>query len=476
MSIRKEKKSSSAPSVGRSALKNMAMDVDTPIKEKKSLKGKNRKGAESESDEEEAEEDQRRTGAAVPMTGNSVFMVEDPMARKPSKKKGGAVEAGAEEVRLAISEGVGQLLDQKPAIRMAALQKLIEQLRGPHGRAAGDRLVESYQNQIQTVVSRLILRQASAPTDEAPLLLELTCLLGLVLCGIKTEFYDTFEAPLKKLVEQSLAGEEVQAQALFTLGFCCFVCRDVEQSELWEYVEDMLCDGPDDASEVPFIQAARTWVLLASVMDDSHVLERSQERVYGALARILSEADDIEGRVTAGEALAFLYEVADRVIPDAESAAALSPSVCQQPAMADNTLKQLQAAAKESSKKVSKRDKKELRAAFRAVEAWIFEAEPPEDSVQLQGATVEVSTFSRTFLLDDLKRVLGNGFQGALKNFDVVGDVLEVQFLEDDISPRQRVEKGSKADKRRDIDRKQDRSYAGDGGGTYMEGEDFDEY
>jgi len=267
----------------------------------------------------------------------------------------------------------------------------------------------------------------------------------------------------------------VQAQALFTLGFCCFIGRDVEQSQLWEYVEDMLCNGPDDVSEVPFIQAARTWVLLAGVMDDMHVLERSQERVYEALSRILSEADDIEGRVTAGEGLAFLYEVADRVVPDAKSAAALNPSVCLQPAMADNTLKLLQAAAKESSKKVSKRDKKELRAALRAVEAWIFEAEPPEDSVQLQGATIVVSSFSRTFLLDDLKRVLGNGFQGALRNFDVVGEVLEVQFLEDEVSPRRRVEKGSKAGKRRDIDRKQDRFYAGDGGGTYMESEDFDE-
>jgi len=471
---RKEKKSSSAPSIGRSALKSMAIDME-PVAKEKVKRGKLKKGMESESDGED-EEQQNKRGEAVPMTGSSVFMMEDPMSDKKLTKKKGGDEADTENVRLAISEGVELLLDQKPSIRMAATQKLLDQLRGPHGRAAGECLLNSYQNQIQTVVSRLIQRQANTPTDEAPGLLELTCFLAMVLCGFQNEFFKTFESPLKKLVEQPLAGEDVQSQALFTLGFCCYVCRDVEQSEVWEYVEDMLCNGPDDPSELPFIQAARTWVLLASVMDDEHVLERSQEVVYEALSRILAEADDIEGRVTAGEALAFLYEVADRVHgADAEDAAALSPSVCLQPAMADNTLKLLQAAAKESSKKVSKRDKKELRAAFRAVEAFIFEAELPESTVQLQGATIEVASFSQTFLLDNLKRVLGNGFQSALRNFDVIAEVLGVEFLEEDLSPRTRVDKGSKAGKRRDMNRKQDRSYAGDGGGEFMGGE-FDEY
>ena len=42
-------------------------------------------------------------------------------------------------------------------------------------------------------------------------------------------------------------------------------------------------------------------------------------------------------------------------------------------------------------------------------------------------------------------------------------DILNIAFLEEENSPRQRVEKGSKADKRRDMNRKQERSFADSG-------------
>ena len=46
-----------------------------------------------------------------------------------------------------------------------------------------------------------------------------------------------------------------------------------------------------------------------------------------------------------------------------------------------------------------------------------------------------------------------------LKIYDVVMDILDVHFLDDAVETRQRVEKGSKEDKRRDVIRKQERAY-----------------
>ena len=274
------------------------------------------------------------------------------------------------------------------------------------------------------------------------------------------EFFEKFEIPLKKIIEEENVGEEFQSQALFTLGFICYISSLNGQRETWDYIEDIICDGPDQGFFVPVVQAVRSWVLLASVMDDENILERSRDRVYEGMSRLLDNADNIEGRVTAGEGIAYLYEIADRNLSDVDNAVELSPIICNQPNMSTNTLNLLQASAKESSKKISKRDKKEQRAAFRAVEAFIFEGEAPDDSIQLSGANIDVDSFQKTFLLDDLKRVFGNGFQGMLKSYDVTMNILDVQFLEDESSPRQRVEKGSKEDKRRDIIRKQDRTFA----------------
>ena len=471
--IQREKKSSSSGGIGRSALKNGSIETNSTEK-RNPRKGKRGEVSDDESDEADLSgaKDNHETDQK-----SSVFGFEG-SPRKAKKENDFAMDT-EDDVLQTVKESMENLLSEKPTSRMNATQSLIESLRSSNGRIAGDYLANSYQTQIQTILSRLLLRQVGTPNDEGSGLLDLTALVAISFSGQSNDVFKKFQGPLKKLVEQPLVGAELQAHALFTLGFICFINRDDEQTELWDYVEDLLSTGPDSEADLPFVQAARTWVMLAILMDDEQILERAQEGVYEALSRILTDADDVESRVTAGEALAFLYEVAHRSSSDAlpETVSALSPRLCVQPALAADTLQCLQAAAKESSKKVSKRDKKELHAAFRAVEAWVFEGKAPESAVQLHGATIECTSFSRTFVLEDLKRVLGSGFQSVLRNFDVVRDILEVEFLDEDVAPRQRVEKGSKADKRRHLDRKLDRAYAGDGGGTYYEDVDGnDEY
>ena len=60
------------------------------------------------------------------------------------------------------------------------------------------------------------------------------------------------------------------------------------------------------------------------------------------------------------------------------------------------------------------------RAAFRDVEDWIVNGEKPYESVRMQGAVLECTSFTTLRLLEELKDVLGDGFHSSLKVFSVV--------------------------------------------------------
>ncbi len=76
--------------------------------------------------------------------------------------------------------------------------------------------------------------------------------------------------------------------------------------------------------------------------------------------------------------------------------------------------------SKECSKSISKKDRKEQRAEFRVIGDWVLKGEPPEESMRMQGATLEVDTFKELHVVEALKLVLGTGFHSSLRMFPVV--------------------------------------------------------
>jgi hypothetical protein len=75
---------------------------------------------------------------------------------------------------------------------------------------------------------------------------------------------------------------------------------------------------------------------------------------------------------------------------------------------------------KDSSKRTSKKDRKEQRGEFRAVEDLIFKGEGPNESMRMQGAMLELSTYKDLAVVDALKAVLGSGFHSSLRLYPVV--------------------------------------------------------
>ena len=76
--------------------------------------------------------------------------------------------------------------------------------------------------------------------------------------------------------------------------------------------------------------------------------------------------------------------------------------------------------AKESSKRISKKDRKEQRSEFRIIEEGVTKSETPSDTVRMQGAIVDIDSFHKLHIVDVLKEVLGSGFHSSLRLYSVV--------------------------------------------------------
>ena len=159
-----------------------------------------------------------------------------------------------------------------------------------------------------------------------------------------------------------------------------------------------------------------------------------------------------------------MYELVEEneLCPEGTDMHTIGLQICEDPNMVSQTLALLQRVSKENSKRFSKKDRKEQRLAFRDIEAFICDGEKPEDTIRMQGCVLEVNTFARICLLEQLRFYLGDGFPSSPKNFPIVKEILEIKNLNDfndgDGNSTQ-IRKGSRLDKTRSSNRNQDRHY-----------------
>lgn len=381
-----------------------------------------------------------------------------------------------------------------------------------------DCLLTSMMDTLRGALSRSINRlHSEEQEDEAVPTMHLVCILGLVVGPDDDEFFEAFEAPLKKIVECSSVGETVQNLALFTLAFVSYICSSDTLAETLEYIEDLILNGPHEITDLPYLQACKSWILLSGALEqqEAYVLRKSRSGLFGAVSSILENSFDAEGRTISGTCLAYLFEVAadfhshaheqqsfsgisplgtaeEEATPGSgdpipgeveedgfdsdeeedrradhhiltaalnmtnedvsvDASRAMGKLLTGNDGLVERTLATLKAITKDSSKRVSKKDRKEQRAVFRDIESRVFDLTSPKEKVRFSGATVEVNSMQALTFLDSLRSVLGNGFQGALRSFPVLCDILNVQRLDplDEVKSATRVAKGSKEEKKR---------------------------
>ena len=76
--------------------------------------------------------------------------------------------------------------------------------------------------------------------------------------------------------------------------------------------------------------------------------------------------------------------------------------------------------SKDSSKRISKKDRKEQRAEFRSIEDYVLKGLSPEESLRMQGAVLELTSFKDLRVAEALREVLGTGFHSSLRMYPVI--------------------------------------------------------
>ena len=374
----------------------------------------------------------------------------------------------ATEGRLLLSEAVENLGEKRASIREGALKSLTKVLRSGN-KGLVDSVLDNYSDALLTPLLKLLRRPAS--DAEGLGCLQVAALYCLLLGSDENAAFEAMEKVLVPLMHDDVA-EGVRVKALATLAFACFVCSSDATDRVMTLLEDVLCEESEGAPATATLRAraAQAWQLLASVAPTEAVLERSKARVFEAVAELLDDGE-ADVRIAAGLVLAGMWEVAvadDDGNYSGGAAAATDCRVsglalCENPAVVSQAVATLQRVAKDSSKRVSKRDRKEQRAALRDAEAWVVGGEAPAgEVVRLQGAVLNMTTFAQLRLLEELREVLGDGLPSSLRVFPVLQDVLGVAHLADAMDGDgcdSAVKKGSATEKLRSGYRKQERSY-----------------
>eukprot|EP01039_Chlorochromonas_danica_P011430 gene11430-12779_t len=360
-----------------------------------------------------------------------------------------------------LSESIDMLSEKKMNLREPALRNIITWLQGSHDDEENLRVLNGYLETLTTHITRMIRRPAT--TKEGELCLELLALLALYL---GTEGDGLMKSTEKVVLQhvQSTASP-LQPMALFILSFASYV---VNKEELLyrtlETVQNILVNetGVNYSDEL-ITRATNAWILLSSLLSPSDVLERSKdEGVFEALCGVIegASATSIASKVAVGRTIAYLYETADKVHPGS-SIEELGYLISDDSRVTLQALESMRKIAKDSSKKVSKKNRKEQRAEFRDILDYIDDGEKASEVLRMQGADVTVEGFAQETVADALREVLGTGFQSALLAFPVVREIFEVEYLssDGDVSSGRKASKGS--EKARALDRRRDREMRG---------------
>mmetsp|Transcript_12343 Transcript_12343/g.12423 ORF Transcript_12343/g.12423 Transcript_12343/m.12423 type:complete len:442 (-) Transcript_12343:331-1656(-) len=329
--------------------------------------------------------------------------------------------------------GVDNLMEKRTSTRIEALKSILRVFQ-----SSSIDVCESVSNNRETLMQNLskLIRRPSSEL-EGLLAIDVYCMTCLALGPEEDGVLQIFSPILRTLMKSS-GYDRVRESAVGALAFTSLICATcLHDTDVWDAVEDVLCCESEGRSVDKSLQAAAisAWCLVCTVMPDDEVLTRSKNRVFEATVDLLCDSTDTDVRVSCGVCLAQLWEAADRLHPNLEADVS-GNLLCESFEIVHRALDTLKAMSRDSNKRVSKRDRKEQRAAFRPLEAWVLNGERPDNAVQLEGATVVCDSFRRLTLLDALRGVLKDGFTSAARVYPTVRQMLEIAYLSEVMTER----------------------------------------
>jgi hypothetical protein len=337
------------------------------------------------------------------------------------------------------------------------LVAIINYLRSSGDSSADFDQINGYLETLITNLTRFIRRPLSV--KEGTLACNALSLLALYLGPHDRTVLTAAEKCLLQLVDRSDLTDmnDLRPIALFTYCFLVYIyeMEDTIQQAMDFLQQILLGITPEAASPGNFgggivfytqeikAKALDCWVLLGSHLSEHELLERTHDNeIFELITGLLESAtNDIHMKVACGRTIAFLWETAHNS-NESLSFEELGHLLCYNSRIVDETLNRkskfpvfhlvsfellflsscavIRSISVDSSKKVSKRNKKEQRAEFRDIENWIDNREFPDESIRMQGAEIIVDSFGKERVVESLKTVLESGFHSSLRMYPVV--------------------------------------------------------
>lgn len=321
------------------------------------------------------------------------------------------------------------------------------------------------QTEIKPRLSELLpnlLKSVKSGQSEREVVLALKLIALILVTDPSETIYDHVQGPFKDTINDSQYSE-AKIAAIHALSVATFYggASEEETEEVMEFFLDIASsDGAviEETDNAPAVVAAlEEWGFLATQIDDC------EELTEAAIDTFVDQLDssDANVQIAAGENIALLYEKSYTEIESGESPPAHTNeddernrgprmikryTVYRQP---QQLQQQLEALAKASSKRISKKDRKNLHLAFKDVITTVEKpARGPRYSTALDedgyqyGSRLKVSLgrsnkmtidkWWKLHRLNGLKRLLQGGFLVHYEHNQTVFDSLPVIVEEDD--------------------------------------------
>jgi hypothetical protein len=347
------------------------------------------------------------------LSNESSWPGSDPAANEEESE--GASEQENFEDRF--SECLDGLLQKSAKSRVTALQGIQNALQKKY-------VAEYLTNRKETVTDNVLKCLRKGKGDEQALAAECLGLIALQL-GAEAQFMFAAAQPvLISVMTNNAAHYKARGACAIALATCCFLCcDDLEKiKSVTKALEDIFGLGYGKGENSPSVppelswliaQSLAAWCLLLTVAPQYEVQTHINNHL-GHLQDLLKNSD-VDLRMTAGEAIALLYELARDLDEDFEH---------ENEVTLFELLKQL---ATDSVKHRAKKDRRQQRSCFRDVQAYVVENESPSESVKLgKENLLDLNSWTQKRQYDTLCHVLMTGMLVHMKANPILRDIFEL--------------------------------------------------
>lgn len=271
---------------------------------------------------------------------------------------------------------------------------------------------------------------------------------SVVLGEDRDDVVEMWNDPLKKVVNATGRATQVRVAALRCLSMIHFICGTdcLEDGEDCSAVMD-LCEkaGAEKfrgEKVSPLLRAAAldSWALLATTFHDAHIAAGDANDDAMDLGRGLTllpllasclESTDVGLRSSAGECVAYIHECRLNLglgEDEAENATERrfrrgSWDGSEWEVLMDEVKQRVAELSVESGHHMSKKTKKEQRAAFRDIMSTIVDDESPEEEVNFRGGKLSLTSWKEIIQLNYVKHCLQGGFQTQIMTNPTLHDI-----------------------------------------------------